>query len=304
MGVTYLYDNTPESDSISIEVYDKFYKVYVVKNVSGYYCNMYSYNSWCVLQDDSLEDKTHEYYFCLEGVYTDAVGHWMFECCVYLDLFKTLKTKYPNIKLVIGQLKRFKYMFLDYFDIEHTNAIYKLPSNARYTCIFPSPVMFMNNKSNIDLNYMHQFNIFWDKFRLPKLDNILPTKKYIIMPRQTKENYTGNNVHIGLEKIIEWFKNSKLYYEIVHTDKIYDLRYQMEKINSADTIILTDGSPYLLNGMFAYNKNIIIAGENRTLGHDYIHAITCHAFRSIYLQNKSVVRIPDEDEVIKLLQQQ
>ena len=49
--------------------------------------------------------------------------------------------------------------------------------------------------------------------------------------------------------------------EILHTDAITDFKEQIEKIKKAKTIIVTDGSPYLLNGLFAYNSNIIVLGD-------------------------------------------
>ena len=48
---------------------------------------------------------------------------------------------------------------------------------------------------------------------------------------------------------------------VLHTDKLTELKEQINLILRAKNIIVTDGSPYLINSLISLNSNIICIGD-------------------------------------------
>lgn len=74
------------------------------------------------------------------------------------------------------------------------------------------------------------------------------------MPRQTKENFKPNDRSYDITDILQKCNDIK----ILNTDNINKLEEQLTIINNSKNIILTGGSPYIVNGFFCINKNIIV----------------------------------------------
>jgi hypothetical protein len=90
----------------------------------------------------------------------------------------------------------------------------------------------------------------------------LPVKDIdiLFLPRQKKENYVSNNrTHNtkDLEDVILLMNNCY----VLHTDKLTELKDQINFILRAKNIIVTDGSPYLINSLISLNANIICIGD-------------------------------------------
>lgn len=234
------------------------YKTFKVNNVKSY-TNDTNFNSWII---DTFDDNTPEHmhtYFIIDTLFDRAFSHWVFECAVYLDLFLLLKEKYPNIKLHLKNKRTFKLLFCRLFGIKEEDIVYNLEHSN--ISIFPSPISFMNN-TNLPQEYIEQLRVFFLRFNQYKSNVVSPAT--LIMPRQSKENFDGNDRSYKTDRIGECFKSKP--YEYFHTDTVTDLRYQIQKVSSANTIILTDGSPFLVNGMFAQNARIMVI-DIYTVGH-------------------------------------
>ena len=53
----------------------------------------------------------------------------------------------------------------------------------------------------------------------------------------------------------------ELYHKILYTDTIEELKTQIDILNSSKNIFLSDGSAFLVNGLFCINSNINVLGD-------------------------------------------
>ena len=225
------------------------YKVFTVDNVKSYRnCDIH-FNSWIIDTFHESNDKSKYTYFIIDTIFNEAFGHWVFECAVYLDLFLLLKKRYPSLKLHLKTKRTFKLLFCSLFTINAEDIVYSLePSNISY---FPSPISLQNNR-DLPQDYIDQMRVFFLRFNQYKSKIVSPAT--LIMPRQSKENYINNGKHYNMDKLKEYVPSA----EFFHTDTVTDLREQITKVSSASRIILTDGSPFTVNGIFAHNAKIMI----------------------------------------------
>jgi len=233
------------------------YKIFTVKNVKSY-TNDTNFNSWIIDTFDETTDENMHMYFIIDTLFDRAFSHWVFECAVYLDLFLLLREKYPNIKLHLKNKRTFKLLFCRLFGIKEEDIVYTLESSN--ISIFPSPISFMNN-TNLPEEYVEQLRVFFLRFNEYKSKVVSPVT--LIMPRQSKENYYGNDRSYKTDTIGESIKSTP--YEYFHTDTVTDLKDQINKVSSANTIIITDGSPLLVNGMFAQNARFMVIDVSQTV---------------------------------------
>jgi hypothetical protein len=244
-------DATGESDSIHVE-HVGIYKTFTVNNVISY-TNGNDFNSWIIDTTSNAEKCQSHLYFIIDTVFSTAFSHWVYECAIYLDLFIMLKKKYSGLKLHFKWKRTFKLLFCSLYGIKEEDIVYSLdPCNIS---IFPSPISMMNNPE-IQCEYMQQLRVFFERFKQYKSSS--KTELILILPRQLKENNIGNDRIYDITKIVQFFKESSYLHDICNTDDITDLKYQIHRVSSANTLILTDGSPFLVNGMFSFNANIKI----------------------------------------------
>jgi hypothetical protein len=93
--------------------------------------------------------------------------------------------------------------------------------------------------------------------------SVIPDVDFVIMPRQTKENYKPNDRPCPITPFLDVFKKSSRTCRIVDTDNITGLQQQIDLVNSGRTIILTDGSPANVNGILAYGKTIYVVRDGQ-----------------------------------------
>jgi hypothetical protein len=217
------------------------YKLFTIEQISSYsYENFISWN--CIL---NKEDVIQNYYFIIDTISDEAFGHWIFESAIYLPVFKELQKIYPNIKLVLKTKKTFKTLFCSFFNIE---PIYTLETNN--LCIFPTPLSALNDKHITQewKQYVYNFRSYFQKETEIRYENI-------VMPRQVKENFAPNDRQYNFGNLIKQLSDAY----ILNTDEIVDLKDQINIIQSGKNIYLSEGSPFLVNGLFCKNKQIFIA---------------------------------------------
>jgi hypothetical protein len=272
------------TDDSSIEniFYKKKYKLYFVRNVIQY--EIENFNTWVVKNgEDNIFDGS--YYFIIDTLYHDAFAHWVFESAIYLMLFLELKKEYPRLKLHFKEKKKYKESFAQYFGIDVNDITYNLEPNN--LCIFPSPISCLNIR---DSN--HFFEQYVDD--LFEHFNFSVDKEYDILlsPRGKLENFKNNDRIVDtndIERTLERMKSTC----IMYTDNLKDLNTQIEEIKKSKTIIITDGSPFMVNGMFAKNSVIIVLGnifkEQMEIykKNNYIYKKICENNNVIFLQSSS-----------------
>ena len=226
--------------------------IYSVKNVINY---KYHKEQYDILYNNNIVNSEHQY-FLIDGCENGSFGHWVIESAVFLPLFKKLKSVYPIIKLHLLCSKQFKTLFLNHCNISQNDISYTLEPNNE--CFLPEPCTILNaNKREYSLHFRYIVD-FFNSIR----PEILPVKDIdiLFLPRQTKENYVGNpRTHNTkeLEDVILLMNNCY----VLHTDKLTELKEQINLILRAKNIIVTDGSPYIINSLISLNANIICIGD-------------------------------------------
>lgn len=228
------------------------YKIFTVNNVSTY-TNDNTFNSWIIDTVSNTDEDNTSVYFIIDTLYHLAFSHWVYECAIYLDLFIALKERYPTLKLHLKTKRKFKELFCSAFGIQEEDIVYTLPSVN--TCIFPSPISMKNNPT-ISSEYIQQIQHFFT--RIEGFKSMNKVHKLLIMPRQVRENFDGNDRSYDMSSIFDLFKERHDDHYILNTDSINDLKEQIDIVSSAETTILIDGSAFLVNGLFSRNATLLI----------------------------------------------
>jgi hypothetical protein len=251
------------------EIIDDIYKIYKVRNVKE--CTSgWTPEKWILqLHDtkyDSEDTSILHYLFILEP-HCDAVGHWIYEAAIYLNLFKKMKILYPSLKLAILSKRIIKTLFFNHFSIPDDDiCIFDASPSPQYSnlphnniCIFPSPISHHHLKS-VDPLISDQLKVFINYFNSINIPNI-EDGSWLLMPRQKKENFQCNDVHIPYDAIFRFFEGFTYTYSILHTDDILSLNQQIEKLRSATNIVVCDGSAFMFNLLLCKNKNLFVIGD-------------------------------------------
>ena len=202
----------------------------------------------------SPANEVSHYYFVIDLLLHDAFGHWVYESAVYLTLFKKLKTRhFSNLKLLLKGAKVYKTLFLQYFNIPATDVCYKIESGN--VCVFPSPITSLNDK-NCTAAYMKIIDNFMQEFQG---ESQAPKYNYVVLPRQKLENYFGNDRKYDMTDVLASLIEKN--YIIYNTDDEHLLVDQIAAVRSAPVVIVTDGSPFMVNLMFGKNQHFLIVGR-------------------------------------------
>lgn len=248
--VLYL-DDTSNYNHIFIEEA----KLFLVENVSEY--SLENFNTHKIITTTQTCTNMVSYYFAIDLLYNEAFGHWVYESAIYLPLFNALKSSYPNIKLLLKTHKTFKLLFTDFLGIPVSDVIYDTDINPANICIFPSPISALNDKS-ITGTYKNLVDKFATLFANFTHIRINKNNDYVVLPRQKKENYNANDRVYDFSVIYNVLKYNKKTFNVVNTDNITHLTEQINLLRMSNNVILTDGSPFLVNIMFCRDQKVFV----------------------------------------------
>ena len=286
-------DLSETNDNIKKEFVEEF-KVYIVNNIRSY--SHANFNSWVIetFTPETSNKSQPNRYFAADTEYNTAFSHWVFETAIYLPLFKKLKSIYPDLKLYLQNMRQYKNLFCKYFGIDDKDITYKFDTSMQSICYFPSPISALNEKS-LPPKYVDYVNKFMDYF----IDTENKTTYSVnIMPRQIKENFIHNDRQIPFNQIIE-STNSIPDRIITNTDSIDNLQSQINAVRFSKINVFTDGSPFLVNGMFSYNKHVIVSGSMCTDSQSAAYHKLGYVRQRIINQNKSVSFIPGQEDTVQ-----
>lgn len=229
-------------------------KLFVVSSVTDY---SYTFGKWTI-DADGHSVSTDTRYLIIDTLYHEAFGHWVYESAIYLPIFLKLKTLYPTIKLVLKGRRTFKDLFLRYFGVSEDDVVYNmLPGN---TCLFPEPISSLNTQDLTD-QYKALVTGFYTWFDCRMFPDC--TSDYVILPRQSRENFWGNPRQYNFTRIIDMLKDRSI---LLETDTIVNLEDQIDTIRRGKFVIVSDGSPFLVNGMFCRGRIIYNVDADMTPG--------------------------------------
>lgn len=179
----------------------------------------------------------------IDSPYHDAFGHWVFESAIFLPGIRA-----DGKKVALSTKKQYKLLFCKHLgftedDIEYTT------TPRSYT------ITLMDNP--IPPEYPGLLRSFFTHFS----SDVVPDVDFVLLPRQKKENYAANDRACRLTPFLNVFRNSGRSYRVVNTDEITNLQTQIDLVNSGRTVIVTDGSPANVNGMFCSGKTIYVVRD-------------------------------------------
>ena len=230
------------------------YIYYKIEDVINYEFDRY--NSWTVnIKNIDIKNAVN-YYLIIDTVGNEAFAHWVYESSIYIPLYHHLKKQYPDIKIVLKTKKDYKSLFLTYFNVNINDIVYNIDTNISNICFFPNPDSSMNYQKISD-NWKKYVDILFESFNECQ-NKIFDTS---LLPRGKKENFMNIDRFHNLKDIEDSLKKSQLSYNIMYTDNIIDLKDQIIGIQNSKKIIVTDGSAFLVNGMFCTpGTKIIVLG--------------------------------------------
>jgi hypothetical protein len=179
----------------------------------------------------------------IDSQYHDAFGHWVFESAIFLPRIRA-----EGKKVALSEKKQYKLLFCKHFGFNEDDINYTtIPRNYKITLI----------DNPVPPEYSGLLRSFFTHFS----SNVVPDVDFVLLPRQTKENYVANDRPCRLTPFLNVFRNSGRSYRIVNTDEITNLQTQIDLVNSGRIVIVTDGSPANVNGMFCSGKIIYVVRD-------------------------------------------
>jgi len=228
------------------------YKINKYENVKTYHYTHCSPELHIDLSDDINNNNSKDYYYIFDCPGQGAFAHFVYESFIFYPIFQKIANIYPSIKILTKNNKKYVKNLFKFFNI--TNKIINKIENINNICFF-SPIVSLNDH-NIDQElYIKHINLFSNYItnNIALFDN----QNILFLPRNTKENYSGNDRTIyGSDDIKE--NIIKIGGSVIDTYELNDIGLQFSKINSFNTIILDFGSSFLVNCIFLKNKKIIV----------------------------------------------
>jgi len=203
---------------------------------------------------DKLKPTGNPIYIILETKFHGAFGHWFFESAIWLPQVKKILDSYPNSKIHLKETKGFKLQILEFFGISKDRISTQLQANN--TCIFVNPCTALNDAGDPG-KFKEMLGAFSDEFfRNP----INKTINYLLMPRQKKENFVYNDRQVGTDDLEEYIKSLPSS-EIYNTDNSPTFAHQVKALQSSRHILVTDGSPFMVNAFLTKYSVITVLGD-------------------------------------------
>ena len=222
---------------------------------------------------DSLETNNElSFFFLFETYFDSAFSHWIYESAIYLTYFFELKSKYPELKILVKQnpKRSYKNLFFKALHIEE-NDIHWLENEEMSDCKtiytnIPSNNMCINTKphymNTIQVKNIKIFKNLIYNFRNTIINNLnitYPEEKTIenlFFPRSKIENYVNNDRIVNYEKVYNLLEGKQyIEYDTVNKN---NLKKQIELLVSSKNIFLDWGASFYVNGLFCENSNIYV----------------------------------------------
>jgi hypothetical protein len=221
---------------------------------------------------------------------TGCVGHWIWECALFLPYIKDIqkKTTIP-LKILLNEKRRYKTNILSDFGFYEDDIIYStrmekdgnewqehyvIPVENEY--MMYAPKFFYLWKTSVNTAEFFDALERFREFYIGKLQSITKTTPIVYVARSRLENYEPNKREfINFDDFCAMLVKRDV--DILNVDTFSSLIPQFQAILNAKTIIVEMGSAFTINAAFiASNSHIIVINDNI----DY-HTC-CYSFVQIY----------------------
>ena len=211
----------------------------------------------------------------IEG--SDCVGHWIWECSLFLPYIKELQRELSvPIKILLKNEKRYKRIILSDFGFQESDIVYSTklvqdngnrwqdkyvsPIESEYICYVPEFFYLWN----VEVNTTPFFEAL-TKFRDHFMKTIQPVEKTIpllYIGRSRKENYNPQRrIFTNLDTFWNMLEQNNV--TILNVDKLQSFQTQFTMVMRSKVIIMEMGSAFTINGGFlATDSHIIIMNDH------------------------------------------
>ena len=239
-------------------------------------------------------------YISLDTSEGECVGHWMWECALFLPYLKEIQKPF---KILLRTSKTFKTNILADFDccdiVYSPNMTqdphgggswqeqYVVPQESEYVMYVPK-FFYLWNTSVSSTLFFESLALFRNHY-LDKVQNHNKCIPLSYVQRSRKENYSTNKREFINQDEFE----TMLHQHNVHmidTDRLTSITPQFQDIIQSNIIIIEMGSAFTINaGFFASNSHIIII--NDAFNYHNCDNPFFHIFRKLMEERKNTVEI-------------
>jgi hypothetical protein len=244
------------------------------KNVKSQTSNIFTSELFFEYDNNTNDTNPLLFFLLFETCMDSAFSHWVYESAIYLSYFFELKSKYPELKLLVKQnpKRSYKNLFFKALNINE-NDIYWLENEeindcktvyinipGNNICINTKP-HYLNTVKIKDKNIYKKLIIKFRNIILTNCNIIYPQEKTIenlFFPRSKKENFAPNDRIINYNKIYKLLEGTNyVEYDTINTK---DLKEQIKLLVSSQNIFLDWGASFLVNGLFCKDSNVFFYG--------------------------------------------
>lgn len=205
----------------------------------------------------SVSPEDDNVYVTIDTDSHEAFGHWFFESFSYIEELLRLKKIFPKISIYIFSERNYKLEFLKLFGFNVVTEI--KPDNK---------ILLMPRVTSLNLNenvYDFKNRLITFKERIKeRIETTLHHVDTVMIPRQLTGNYANNDRTVDSTKI-ESIISKKSNSFIIDSSKKGGIFMQCALVASCNTLIVPDGSGFLVNGFLANNAQIIVLGSSLIL---------------------------------------
>ena len=205
------------------------------------------------LELDSIDSESENIVAFIDNVYCDAFSHWFFESFIFIRELIALKSTYRHLKIFIPNEKKYMRDILNHFGLDITNSLN--PDNL---------VIFFRRDTSLNLNhdslsYQIRLTLFREFLRgnLPYVDRMVKT---VFIPRQLTDNYSGNDRTLFTDDIEQCLSTTDDAI-VIYTSAANSFKSQYSLVGRCDTLLVPDGSAFLVNGFIAHESLILVLGS-------------------------------------------
>jgi hypothetical protein len=243
------------------------------KNVKTQTCDISTSELFFEYYDLINTDNKLSFFLLFETCMDFAFAHWIYESAIYLHYFFELKSKYPELKILVKQnpKRSYKKLFFEELNIDE-NDIYwleneeiddcktvytNIPSNN--ICINTKP-HYMNSVKVKNISIFKNLIINFRNIIMYNLNITYPEEKTIenlFFPRSKIENNESNDRTVNYGKVYKLLEGKKyIEYDTVNKN---NLKEQIQLLVSSQNIFLDWGASFCVNTLFCKNSNIFIS---------------------------------------------
>ena len=191
------------------------------------------------------EQPVEEYYFFMDCPGEDAFGHCFFECFIFYPLLLEKIETHPSLKILTSNTKRYCKNFLNMIGVSSPIVHTVKPSG---NIVFFPPIISMNSP---DMNVVRTYT---ERYVNSIKALTAPPMRLLYLPRNMKENYSGNERTEPCMSDIVIRKGGS----VLDTYLLNDMKAQMALVHSAVVLVVHWGSAFHVNCLTLQGKKIIL----------------------------------------------